>query len=420
MTYKLHKILILIVVSLTIILTSIITNAATNQLNLNISTKTINNHAYKQISHNQIVLKWNNIDADYYKVYKYSSAKKKYILYKTTNGERLKISSLSPTTTYYFKVKACRGSGVITSKPLKVKTRNKTTGYFYKKVVLDSIWNGILITDKKATNTQMNQYEINGQKTAVKYNYSVNDKTLYIHVYAKFVGKGVNQKFAYYKNGKQYKTSKYTNKELVISGIKNCWNIDVKGNSYDFINGCNFKTKVIFHTKNIQSDQSYITFNIGNEKCYFNKDHGYWFYASNVVYRSYYNYFGRNMSISMPTNHQLKNNNKHFPRKNISSFKGYAAHEFGHVLGLDDAYNVVYNGKTVRRINKTTETGYYEDGEFKNIMFSSYANTLAVSNDIEMALQSQGMAINDEKFSFQSYKSYEDSRKYRKSKVIRK
>lgn len=423
------KILTLIIALILILIPQTI--YASDEVKLDISRQVINNYTYKELSHNQVVLKWTEIDnADCYKIYKYNSAQKKYILYKTLNGDKaatLKMTGLSPITTYRFKVKAYQDDQIITSEPLKVKTSSKTTGYFRKKVILDSEWNGVLITDTKATNIQMSRYRINGQKTAIKYNYSASDKTLYIHVYAKFVGNGVNQKFAYYKQTptgwKQYKLSKYTNKQLVMSGIQQCWNISVKGKSYDFMTGCNFKTKVIFHT-DILPDQCYIKFNIGNEECYYNPWDAYWFFALDTCYISggspRYNYTGDGVEISLSTNHQLKKNEYYcVPLKSIEDFKDTVAHEFGHVLGLNDAYNLDNNGKIIKRIVKNSETGYYTNGQFNNVMYSS-DNVHAVANDIEMILQGQGMAINEKKYSFQSYASYTDDCGYKKSPVIRK
>jgi hypothetical protein len=390
-----------------------------------------NSYTYQQLAHDRVVLQWTKLDeAEYYKIYKYNSKKKKYILYKILSWDKasLKITGLSPTKTYYFKVKAYCNDGVKTSKSLKVKTLTKTTGYFYKKVVFDSDWSGVLITNEKATNAQMARYKINGKKGAVKYNYSKKNKTLYVHVYAKFVGKGVNQKFAYYKKTssgyKQYKLSQYTNKQLAISGIQQRWNVYVRGNSYNFISGCNFNTKVIFHTQDIQQDQHYITVNIGNEECYYGGIKQYWFFVAGAVNindnNPTYNYTGYDVDVSLPTNHQLKlNKGRCTPLKNITAFKDCAAHEFGHILGLDDSYELVDDGWVTDRIKQTTEIGYYKNGQFNNIMYSS-DNTHAVANDIEMALQGQGMAINGEAFSWQSYIDYTADCNYKQSTVIRK
>lgn len=425
---KPNKTLTLIILILTIFLIPTPTHATT--LNPSISTKVINNYTYKQLTHNQAVLKWNKIDdADRYEVYKYNLAKKKYLPYKTLSGNKtsLKVTGLSPAKIYYFKVKAYCDAGVITSKPLEVRTFNKTTGYFYKKVVLDSVWSGIFITNNKATNAQMSRYKVGGQKTAIKYNYSKNDRTLYIHVYAKFAGKGVNQKFAFYKKTsagwKQYKLSQYTNKQLAMSGIQKYWNIYVKGSSYDFVSGCNFNTKVIFHT-DIQQGQNYVTFNMGNEKCYFEALEEYWFFSHGACYVgmnsgiSTYNHTGKGAYIALATNHQLKRNDECFPIESTAQYKSTVAHEFGHVLGLDDAYDMTYKGRKIKRISRNTETGYYENGRFKNIMYESHSH--AVANDIEMALQGQGMAIRGKAYSFQSYANYYDGCRYKKSLVIRK
>ena len=81
------------------------------------------------------------------------------------------------------------------------------------------------------------------------------------------------------------------------------------------------------------------------------------------------------------------------------------AHEFGHCLGIADAYT---KGDIIRSY-QTDETGWFdEDGLYQNIMFNSGAvGARIMDNDIEMALQAQAESLSDIQGSSQAYIDHE-------------
>lgn len=407
---------------------------------LSVAKRNVNGTDYNMKTYSRVRLQWPKIpNTTKYVLQKYNSSKKKYVDYKTikSSATSIDLTGLSAATTYKFKIKAYKDKKVLdTSNVLSVKTMGKTDGYFAHQIVLSKAWSGIKYSAKKASNATMDQYTINGIKAPIKYNYCSENNTLYIHAYVKFEGDGCNKKVGTYKKiktGKYKKTgsAKYTYKDLAISGIKK-WSQKVTGNSYNFIKGCNFKTYVVLHT-NVPEDQNYIRILIGDELC--KKDGDYWFRAGGFSYYKVsnkairYDYGdtkGGQTTIYLSTNEQLVKNKHRKGKlyaipKTKEEYKSSVAHEFGHTLGLADAYDKKNEkGKTIKRITKTSEVGYYKKKKFISLMYGPEIRSV-VDNDIEMALQAQGDAIADKDYSIQAYRSHTmDGVIYKKSSVIRK
>jgi len=364
---------------------NVVNSQKVSTISLNVGTKSVNGYCYQTKTYNKVQLTWSPVaDATNYVIYKSVYSTKKYSKCATVkSGSKATITGLSSNKYYYFKIRAYDSSGkYIESKPLKVYILSKSDGYFYDKCIWNSTWDNVLITSSKASTATMNAHEVNGYKPYVKYNYCTKENILYIHNYLTFEGAGVNKTFAYYKykKGKYVKSkgSKTTYRSLVLSGIPKYWNITIKGNKYDFISGCNFKTKVINHTTGFAKDQKVMNIKIGTPKV----GKYYWFCATGSS--------SGTGGMKLATQQQLATNkNKSYhPETGMDKYRNVVSHEYGHNLGLDDTY--AYDSKTPRVV-RNSETGYYVKKKYRNIMYGT-RTAHAVGNDIEMALQAQAIS----------------------------
>ncbi|MDR1775288.1 MAG: hypothetical protein LBS17_02335 [Actinomycetes bacterium] len=88
-----------------------------------------------------------------------------------------------------------------------------------------------------------------------------------------------------------------------------------------------------------------------------------------------------------------------------AKYQAMAAHETGHLLGLDDAYACVVNGHTVDRMAENSETCCKVAGQWLNLMATPFArDTQLLVNDVEMMLESESDAADGGAF-MQSYRS---------------
>jgi hypothetical protein len=203
--------------------------------------------------------------------------------------------------------------------------------------------------------------------------------------------------------------------EVVMEAIEEYWSISITGDEYDFAPGCDFNTKVIVHTSG-RWGQNYVHVRLGES----NEQAPMYVIGSSLAMiktgNVEYNYTGSKYKVDLyaNTNEQRADEKDvlQLPYEDTELFKRSIAHEFGHCLGLADAYNRTSSSddEVVERAYKTDETGYFEGKKnqwFRNIMYDIYSDVRIVDNDIEMAIQAQADAFNGVKNSWQAFTDYE-------------
>lgn len=405
-------------------------------ISLKVAKETLNGYSYQVKTDSSVKLSWEEVsEADSYRL-EMINAKDKVLNTWNISGTETQytVTGLKPNTSYYFRVYAQKCNAILAySKKLKVTTFTTTTGYFYDQVVVKKEWPGILLTKERAGDSEIYSFNnVEGNMPAIKYNYASNEKRLYINAFVKYVGKGQNEMFEYYKYSD--KTGRYESKgtsyvsykELFTAGIEDCWSFDVIGTSYDFEPGVRFSTEVNLIDKELP-EQTYITIYIGDEGRTHVESGYYWFYAAGCCVApscgspAEYNYRSEYfpLRIVMPTQAQLAANRRkeYGPYDDGMDYARTAAHEFAHILGIGDAYSSPERGQCVR----TVETGGHNNrGRLIRGLMASGEVAHASANDLEMALTAQGMAIRREPYSWQAFVDYsDDTTVYAKSKAIR-
>ena len=315
---------------------------------------------------------------------------------------------------------------------------DKVDEYFYQKVKMDKTWDNILFTEHAATNSEMDDFTLNRTKPCIKYNYSTSDNVLYVHTYLLFDKESLEM-FNLYEtddNGCYIKSAAIKSyKDLVLEAIDEYWSLSVRGDEYDFALNCDFQTKVVIHL-NGNRNQKYINVCVGGGDL---KKQGYSYMnvqgACLMVKKtktlSYdYNSSQYKMKMNIATNEQVVDLNSKVVRPlSVSVFKACVAHEFGHCLGIADAYPFFseMKVKNIIRSYKTDETGVFDNrGVYMNIMNHAYVDGVrVVGNDVEMAIQAQAEAYHGSKNAWQGYveHEYDDKEKVftcKQSEVIRK
>lgn len=191
-------------------------------------------------------------------------------------------------------------------------------------------------------------------------------------------------------------------------GIKEAYSdVQVRGNKGDFKKGINFNTKLIVHEKGgkekYHSKQQFIEVLIGGEcpNCTEKGDH--WYHAGSNDNASGYTDYDYDYCIYMPTNEQVRaNKGYNYP---ATDYNVTAAHELGHILGLDDAYY----GDGYDRCADNSETGYeYDDYQYDNLMKNHDQYKKINANGIEMMLKAVDPNTGIPDFASQCFKSYGD------------
>lgn len=184
-------------------------------------------------------------------------------------------------------------------------------------------------------------------------------------------------------------------------------NVKVKGNSGDFKKGVNFTTKLIVHDKKSKekynSKQQFVEVLIGGECPNCTKKGDHWYHAGSNDNASGYADYEYMYCIYMPTNEQVRaNKGYNYP---ATDYNTTAAHELGHILGLDDAYyDYGYD-----RCADNNETGYeYYDKKYDNLMKDHDHYKRINANGIEMMIKAVDKNTGIPDFASQCFKSYGD------------
>lgn len=192
-------------------------------------------------------------------------------------------------------------------------------------------------------------------------------------------------------------------------GIKEVYSQKIVGNKNDFKKGVNFNTKLYIHEKKkgikYNDRQQFVEVLIGGECPNCTSDGNHWYHSgynhNTVVGVEYTN----ECIIYMPTNEQVRKNIKAGYNMPHYDYGITAAHELGHILGLDDAYYDEDNH--VDRCADNDETGYqYKKNLYDNIMKNHYHCHVIRANDIEMMLTAYNKIDGTSIFASQSYKNY--------------
>jgi uncharacterized protein YjdB len=255
---------------------------------------------------------------------------------------------------------------------------------------------------------------------------------LQLHVFVRFINKGGGGQQGTYDGVTVTSRSFAKNKKLVMSGIESYWSGQeitgilavaneggsekTKGVYNDFgTNDLKFKTQVVWHDWDDRKDdggkahdanQRYLRVYMGVEGFGCGSDHWYeagWGKFWNADWDSSSGDFD---FICMPFEHQAWTGAIHSQQTvPESAYAATAAHEFGHTLGLRDAY---WNDDVGDRMVENKETTVDKDRK-DAIMKNEYCVDRIASNDLEMVLyqyaqRSQGL-ITDER---QAYNNLPD------------
>lgn len=357
-----------------------------------------------------ITISWKKMNqANMYKVYRAEKKNGKYKLIKTVKGNKISYTdkNVKLNKTYYYKVKPVSANGTMGSSNIdyaKVSKIGTAEKYMAKKY-------NFICTDSKKN---MNSYNIKGCYSPVKYKMA--NGILEIHVYLEFVtysdtGKANSDKVKIFKKKAASVKGEITAEQYISmfkKGIEAAYSdVKVKGNKGDFKAGINFKTKLIIHDKKgnekYNSKQEFVEVLIGGECPNCTKKGDHWYHAGTNDNASGYTEYKYIYCIYMPTNEQVRaNSGYNYP---ATDYDVTAAHELGHILGLDDAYyDYGYD-----RCADNSETGHkYKKGKYDNLMKNHDSCKKINPNGIEMMLQAIDPNTGMPEFASQSFKSYGD------------
>ncbi len=361
-----------------------------------------------------------------YRIYRSNRAKGTYKCIKRINSKKTTSwdnDNLPANTIFYYKVCAFKKKG---KKRINGAMSNFASAQVYPATVDEKTnwdcfmrnknnWKGVHMEwgdfSEEESTRKMKDLSLSndGEKYYPCIKYHLTPKTLYIHLYVEFCTYGDNslkgpvraERFTY--NGEQDGATYY---EEFKNGVEDAYSTRVQGNENDFAPGLQFDTKLVFHEKgkgDYNENQAFMQVGIGGECRNFDQcSMRYWFHTYGL-------HTGQMMCsdgaifVYMPTNIQLAKVNS--PEEDLIGYRATAAHEMGHALGLDDAYEAT----GVSQLYRNHETCVYSilRKKWTNIMEGSRDNLSMTANDIEMLLLAYGEANQDKNDPFQHYRDYD-------------
>lgn len=360
-----------------------------------------------------------------YRIYRSDRAKGTYKCIKRINSKKITSwdnDNLPGNTTFYYKVCAFKKKGkkringamsdFASAQVYPATVEEKTNWDYFTRNT--NAWKGVHMewgdfSEEESTRKMKDLSLSNDGKTyypCIKYH--LTPKTLYIHLYVEFCTYGDNnqkgplrdEQFTYY--GEQKDRTYY---QEFRKGVEDAYSIRVQGNENDFAPGVQFDTKLVFHEKgngDSNENQTFMWIGIGGECRNFDQcSSRYWFHTYPLFSGQMLSSEGA-IFVYMPTNTQLAEMN--YVEENPRGYRATAAHEMGHALGLDDAYEAT----GVSQLYRNHETCVYSflDRKWTNIMESSRDNLSMTTNDIEMLLLAYGVANENINNVFQHYRDY--------------
>lgn len=361
-----------------------------------------------------------------YRIYRSNRAKGTYKCIKRINSKKITSwdnNNLPGNTTFYYKVCAFKKKG---KKRINGAMSDFASAQVYPATVEEktnwtcftrntNAWKGVHMewgdfSEEESTRKMKDLSLSNDGKTyypCIKYH--LTPKTLYIHLYVEFCTYGDHsqkgplrdEQFTY--QGEQDGGTYY---QEFRKGVEDAYSIRVQGNENDFAPDVQFDTKLVFHEKgngDYNENQTFMWVGIGGECRNFDQCISrYWFHAYGLHLGQMLSSNG-DIFVYMPTNTQLAEMN--FLEETLIGYRATAAHEMGHALGLDDAYETA----GVSRLYRNDETCVYSitENRWTNIMENSRSDISMTANDIEMLLLAYGDANQEKNDSFQHYRDYD-------------
>ncbi|MBO4997603.1 MAG: Ig-like domain-containing protein, partial [Lachnospira sp.] len=274
-----------------------------------------------------------------------------------------------------------------------------------------------------------------------------------IHIYVNFEYKGKGKNYVFDTETKAQKENEITYRKAFEEGIKKYWGEEGrtiyqggdkiykgadsatrKGKRYrekDFEKDVTLRCSVHFIRKQEAGDRRIpVYFGAGKK---FSEDDSYWFFVyggepginDGKYSYSWYDIDSTERFVSIPTNEELVKNTVlgKSERRDLDSYERTCAHEFGHVMGLNDAYpqKMEVDGKMIykRRVDGDMNVLYYRGALIMKEDDSD--NFVGIrSNDLEMVLYAYNQSQEKKnKYAWQSYYKHElGNRKYLRSKMI--
>ena len=360
----------------------------------------------------EATLSWRKMkDAGSYRIYRSGKKKGRYTQIGTVTGSRTsyKDKKVQMGKKYYYKVEAVSGNGKKVSSNIdsvKVGKLGNTEKYMAGKY-------DFICTD---SNKNINEYHIKGCYSPVKYRMA--GGTLEIHVYLEFVtyvdtGKSNSNKVRIFEKKAPFVEGEISASEYITmfkTGIQKSYSgVKVKGGKGDFKQGINFDTELVIHEKNgkekYHPEQKFFEVLIGGECPNCTKEGDHWYHSGSNDNASGYQEYGDICTIYMPTNEQVRTNKEEGYEIPASDYGTTAAHELGHILGLDDAYPT----KDYDRCADNSETGErYKKGKYDNLMKYHDNCDKINANGIEMMLRAVDRENGIPDFGSQCFKTYGD------------